>query len=267
MYDPQTNSWTTLASMPTPRSNFGIAVFGKEIFCIGGEIGNGTALGQLLATGVNEVYDSSTNTWKTLAAMPTQKQSFQAVTFNGKVYCVGGYQQYNAFFHWGFEGENAVYNIETNSWTTAASVPTPIWGYACATMNEKIYLISGGNQNSSGSFPKSISQVYDLKSNQWSQATPPIEPLFYSTAGTTNDSSVNPKIYVFGGYKEYGQVTNLSQVYDALTNSWSTTTSMHIARGELAVAVVNNELYALGGNVGAQSRGIASSVNERYTPA
>ena len=35
-YDPATDTWTFKASMPTPRSAFGIAVYQDRIYCIGG---------------------------------------------------------------------------------------------------------------------------------------------------------------------------------------------------------------------------------------
>jgi hypothetical protein len=40
MYDPETDTWVFKRDMPTPRSNFGIAVFQNKIYCIGGAGGS-----------------------------------------------------------------------------------------------------------------------------------------------------------------------------------------------------------------------------------
>ncbi len=40
-YDIASNSWTALASMPTPRAGLGAAVFGDAIYAIGGRARTG----------------------------------------------------------------------------------------------------------------------------------------------------------------------------------------------------------------------------------
>lgn len=44
-YDPSTNTWAVKTSMPTPRSNFGIAVYQNKIYCIGGSPGSDWTVG------------------------------------------------------------------------------------------------------------------------------------------------------------------------------------------------------------------------------
>jgi N-acetylneuraminic acid mutarotase len=38
-YDPATDTWTTKASMPTPRDYFAIAAYQNKVYCIGGAVG------------------------------------------------------------------------------------------------------------------------------------------------------------------------------------------------------------------------------------
>jgi N-acetylneuraminic acid mutarotase len=84
MYDPTLNSWIIKQSMPTPRSSFGIAVYGNSIYCIGGLEQKGTALAT--KTAVNEVYDTITDTWMNLTSMPTPRAGLTANIVNGKIY-------------------------------------------------------------------------------------------------------------------------------------------------------------------------------------
>ena len=79
-YDTATDTWVFKKPMPTPRMNFGIAVYNNKIYCIGGEP----------RTNINEVYDPATDTWETKAPMPTPRDGLRANVVNGKIYLIGG---------------------------------------------------------------------------------------------------------------------------------------------------------------------------------
>ena len=68
--------------------------------------------------------------------------------------------------------------------------------------------------------------------------------------------------YVIGGYDESGVALDSGERYDILRNGWSDIAPMSSAREGVAVAVVNNVLYAIGGY------DIRSTFNtvERYSP-
>lgn len=76
IYDPATYTWTTGASMPTARSNAGAAVFGNEIFVLGGVLE-----GQFAPITTVEAYDPAADTWRTnVAPMPIGRAEFTAVS-------------------------------------------------------------------------------------------------------------------------------------------------------------------------------------------
>ena len=113
IYDASTNSWTSKAPMPAPRSNLGA----DSGYAIGGRDSSGA----VLAT--NELYDSATNTWTTKAPMPTPRADLAVVAFNGLIYAIGGR---------GADGAPLatveVYDSGTDSWTTETPMPTARWG-------------------------------------------------------------------------------------------------------------------------------------------
>ena len=72
---------------------------------------------------------------------------------------------------------------------------------------------------------------------------------------------INGKLYVVGGTNAAGVVLAATLVYDPATNQWSTKAAMPTARTRLGAAVINNQLYAVGGWA---TNDLAKV--ERYTP-
>ena len=88
VYDPATNSWSARAAMPKPRGGLnGIAAHGC-IHVFGGE---GNAGGPLGMHADHDVYNPITNTWTSLAPMPTPIHGVTGLAFvNGLIYLPGG---------------------------------------------------------------------------------------------------------------------------------------------------------------------------------
>ncbi len=110
-YDPATNTWTSRASMPTPRFNLGVAAASNgKIYAIGGVV---VYYGSYHTVGVVEEYDPATNTWTSRASLPTPQSGLAAVAAsNGKIYAIS-------------EGATEEYDPATDTWTSRASMPTP----------------------------------------------------------------------------------------------------------------------------------------------
>jgi hypothetical protein len=258
MYDPNADNWITLQSVPTSRAFFGTAVFRDKIYIIGG-------LDQLYypsnpsefyviegVTGVNEVYDPVTNTWETKTPMPTPRDHLQANIVDSRIFLIGGQTQQPLDDLTAEHTSNLteVYDPATDSWTTMASIPNAVYSYASVVVDGKIYVISGMYANSSLS---NLVQIFDPQTNSWSFGKPIPTPMNLAAAGATTGIVAPKRIYVFGGSK--------TQVYDPEADTWSSGADMPTYRYGLAVAVVNDTLYALGGS------GVSlTDANEQYTP-
>ncbi len=253
-YNPDNNTWTTRRAMPTARSGFAVAVYQNKIYCIGGIVAGGGF------TGVNEVYDPATNSWETKRSMPTPRADLSANVVDGKIYLIGGKGL------WGGAGQshevdvNEVYDPATNSWTTNASMPIPAFGYASAVVDDKIYFIGGSRQL--GEIPTVVgyNQVYDAKNDTWSTRTDLPTAVSYAAAGVTSGVTAPERIYVIGGSSQSGS-SNATYAYDLEGNSWSNGAPPLTSRRYLAVAVLDDVLYAIGG-----FNGTTLNVNEQYTP-
>ncbi len=85
VYDPATDQWTTLASMPTPRSSITSAVINGQIHVVSGENVQDTCVFPQ-----HEVYDPKTNTWSAMADLPTPRHGAVSGVVDGKWYVIDG---------------------------------------------------------------------------------------------------------------------------------------------------------------------------------
>lgn len=181
VYDPAANSWSTVASMPTPR--YGIAaVLGPDgrIYVFGG-----SGFGSILNT--VEVYTPSTNSWATAAPMPTARSGAAAVLGpDGRIYVMGGGSFTGVF--------NTVeaYNPATNTWATVAPMPTARTLLAAAPGPDgRIYAIGGSNSNGI----LNTVEAYNTRTNTWTA----VSPLLTASNALAAALGQNGRIYAIGG--------------------------------------------------------------------
>jgi len=261
-YNPVTDTWTTKASMPTPRSGFAIAVYQNKIYCIGGTTGDSDNFVSGF-TGVTEVYDPATDTWETKKPMPTPRADLCTGVVKGKIYCIGGKKYWGVAPFYQELNTTEVYDPILNFWTTKSPMSIPVLGSASAALDSKIYIIGGSRHFQVGWDLATVgsNQVYNPEDDSWSTraALPTTES--YAAAEATSGVTAPKKIYFVGGSNQ----TNYSDVtyaYDSADNGWSTVTSMLTPRVYLAVAIVDDILYAIGGWDGEKWL----DVNEQYIP-
>jgi N-acetylneuraminic acid mutarotase len=253
MYDPVTDTWTTKQSMPTARNGHAIAVYQDKIYVIGGNIGESSpdVSGY---TGITEVYDPLTDTWETKEPMPIACSHLDANVVGDRIYLITGVTHGGVFPFQGGTDKNQVYDPSTDSWSTKTPIPSGNWGYSSAVVDNKIFVIGADH----------LTQIYNPETDTWTSGTPSPTLVYFSGAGATTGELAPKRIYVVGGLYPYSHIAaNLTHVYDPETYTWTTGTPMLTPRWTLGVAVVNDELYAIGGYDGETYL----TVNEKYTPA
>jgi len=232
-YSTTTNSWSTLADMPTFRAEVGAAEVNGVIYCLGGYTG--------LANNKNEAYDIATNTWSEMADLPTAITGCFAVSLNNKVYVIGSTL-----------GTTITYFYEYNPATnTYVSLTTPSLNRLHANLivyNNKIYFVGGfyynGTYNISNSFDE-----YDPALNTWSPK--PTIPINVHRADVT---IYDNKLYLFGG-TTVTTITPLNSfyVYDFVSNNWTTMANMPFSRASMEAQTVNNSVYLFAGHTNAST--------------
>jgi len=259
-YDPETNTWVSIASPPTYNGWGSVVACQNKIYLIGGNASKPT-----------QVYNPATDIWENKTSIPTSRIYQQANVVGNKIYVISG----SVMAPLGvvtFFNSNDVYDPETDSWSEMEPIPTPVEGYASAVLDDKIYIIGGGVAGVPGEYlPTNQVQIFNPETNQWTDGTPIPTGLCYARACVTTGLLAPKRIYVIGGSQTYyfryaySAVTDLNQMYDPETDTWTNATSMPTPRCKFGIAVVNDEIYTIGGH-NSTDQTVVISVNEKYTP-
>ena len=247
-YGPALDSWCEVASMATKRSLHGAAALGGKLYVIGG-----FHPGEMEQV---EVYDPKADGWQPLPSMPTARSNLAAVAVAGKVYAIGGATDERLC--------DAVeaYDPLSGLWSRAASLPMARSSHTAAVVDGKIYVVGGEISDDEGEAVSTDRvDMYDPAANSWQQM---------AAMPTARDSHaaavVDGKIYVTGGYSEFGDASggcsDALESYDPVTNTWTTLASLDYFRAWHASAAIKGKLLVFGGS----SDGRTALVNV-YSPA
>ena len=205
--------WTFGKDIDTTRNDLGAVIGSGGIYLVGGT--NGTE-------GSDEVLSyvySLTGDSEDVAQMNDVRYDHGYAADNfGRVYALGGI---------GVRQENEIwsqaerYTPSTDTWTSIASLPTPLHGMsAIGDGNGHIFVFGGTSTLDDTGLQDSVLQ-YDVGSNTWSSVAPMPVP--------TRDSAVvmdeDGLIYVLGGMTASGP-TDAVHVYDPTFNSWAAETAL-----------------------------------------
>lgn len=187
-YDPTTDSWTTKSPMPTPRSDFGIAVVNGIIYTIGGG-GAACAVPTYRACTTVEAYDPATDTWTTKASLPTPRMSLGAANAGGIIYAVGGSNDANFWL-----ATVEAYDPASDTWSTKASLATARFGLGVAAINGRVYALGGYMAVDNYATLTPVLEAYDPATNTWTPKPEMLGPRVYMATAV-----LQGLLYVVGG--------------------------------------------------------------------
>jgi N-acetylneuraminic acid mutarotase len=197
-------------------------------------------------------------TWTVKAPMPAVRGEVAAVTYQDKLYAIGG----NANSSSGSSSavpRNEVYDPATNSWRELAPMPIARDHLGLALVNGKIYTFGG--------FTKSVHEnagtdvfEYDPATNTWRARAPLPRPL-----GSVGAAVIDGKIHVFGGRGLDKVTTTTHVIYDPATDTWKNAAPMSKGRDHMATVVVEGKIHIIGGRF--TSPVDRTDMHEIYDPA
>ena len=207
-YDIASNSWTQKADMPAPRGGMGVAVLNGVIYAAGG-LPQDTATPGALSDMAS--YDPATDTWQTLAPMPTARDHLIMEASNGILYAIGG----RNYAHESAVTANEGYNPTTNTWSTYAPMPIARAGMASGNLYDRIQIWGGeGPAGSSfGTYPEG--HQYDGRTDTWTT----IAPMLTSRHGM-GGATIGDYVYVPGGGPAQGMsMSDANEVFSFVSSA------------------------------------------------
>lgn len=236
-------TWTTRAPMPTPRWYLDGAVqnnsLGQPVFFAVG--GYGTETGRYVRT--VEAYNFANDRWTPRASLPLALAHTNGIgVIGGKLYMSGGIFQANGLpgYHPGLN----VYDPVRNIWTKKADMPKRTAHGVSGVINGKLYVLAGTCNNCG---PDRLSRRlyrYDPVTDVWTA-------LAWSPNAHSNGAGavINGKFYVAGGVEDSDHDhdgSNKLDVYDPVTNRWTTLAPMPTDRFGAGGAALQGKLYIVG---------------------
>lgn len=246
-YNPETNTWSSLTSMTYARFFLASTEYKGKIYVLGGKSGS-------TDTNYVEEYDPETNTWKTQHTI-YEASGLCAVAANGKIYVFYGIKN------------TAVVNqvLEYIPELQLYISKTARGGkhrFGAVNINDKIYLDGGV-----GASTYTVTEVYDPKTDTWEYRENNIvtkSRFAYATDGKS--------MYTIAGY--ISSITNDAEKYtpkdvnynfvNSFVNTSSTKPSMITGRYNSSSAVINDEIYVIGGYI--ETEGVSTDIVEIYNP-
>ncbi len=169
-----------------------------------------------------------------IGTLSEARNQLVSATVNNKILFAGG-QNYG-----GYSSRVDIYDILTNTWSTAELTANNRMGMAVATVGNKV-LFAGGMENDNGITTSRV-DIYDGSTNSWSQAELS-QPRGYLAAST-----VSNKVLFAGGGTWMPNLlgSDVVDIYDNATNSW-TKTNLSQGRFSLSANTIGNKVYFAGG--------------------
>jgi len=142
IYDPTTDTWRRGAPMIYPVTSFALAAVDSKIYVIGGQ----DEFDMRMNINNVQIYDATMDTWSLGTDAPVNIVQATAGATTGtaapkRIYIMGGSSGFATALN-----QNLVYNPESDSWTTASSLPTARYNPQVAVVDDLLYVI-GGEEN------------------------------------------------------------------------------------------------------------------------
>jgi hypothetical protein len=217
-----------VAAIPTPRYAPTTATAGNKLLLAGGWAQPGDQ-----PVSDVKIYDFGTQTWST-AHLSIARANMTAIRVGDKIFFVAGEVP-------GIAATTRVdiYDASTNTWSVS-DLPSPasiVWSYA--VVGNKVFFVTNRA-------PFGRVDVYDTSTGLWSAIDLP------QHQGSATAAPVGNKIYFAGGWVNYpiNNLSNVVNVYDNATGTWSTTSSLSQPTDAMASIYVNGKIYWAGGIIG-----------------
>ncbi len=237
VYDPATNNWTQLASLPIAKSHMegGTFVSDGKIIMAGGQVNDFQPTSNVVA------YDPAVDKWTTLTSLPAARQGGIVRRIGNKVIVALGATQTNSPQATVWTG-----TLPTQAATTAARLlgPTAATAGADAATADAVGEVNGGIiRRTNYTLADDGAIVATDLATDASRVVSSAAARPFSGGGNTIVVA-GKKVYLIGGT---GDAAGKVQIYDPARNRWRVGPKMPFAASESAATVLGGKIYVAGG--------------------
>ncbi|XP_028254424.1 kelch-like protein 7 [Parambassis ranga] len=180
-------------------------------------------------------FNPKDTSWTDIRCPFEKRRDATAIFWDNVVYILGGSQLFPI-------KRMDCYNVLKDSWYSKLGPPTPRDSLAACAAQGKIYT-SGGSEV--GSSALDLFECYDTRTESWQ-----VKSSMLLARCSHGSVEANGLIYVCGGTvgnNVSGRILSNCEVYDPSTQQWRELCGMREARKNHGLVVVNNRIYAIGG--------------------
>jgi len=223
-----------------------VAQLDGKIYLIGGKLEKKGYIATV------QVYDVATDTWEWTTPLPVEVNHNMAAALNGKLYSIGGQTQTERA---GGSPTDSTFEYDPSrrQWRARAPLPIARTAGAIAVVNDKIYVVGGRTPPRGNDFAVYDNfAVYDPATDTWTRLPDLPTHRHHLTA-----VAIDGKIYVAGGTlivgggeynsKDLEIFTDVLEIFDPATNTWSQGQPMLIAREGASGVAANGCFHVFGG--------------------
>ena len=210
--------------------------------------------GTLLVPVIQKV--AAAEDWLRAAASPIERVEAPTLKLNGKLYVFGG-----------FDGglrpipRLDVYDTSTDSWNRLKDIPLTVTHLNPASDGKTVWFVGGYKGRHPGKVTAEVWK-YNVAADSWSRGVDLPKPraggvlVYY-----------DKRLHYFGGFADRNKTCTEHWTL-ALNDSgqWNPAPAMPVPRGHLSAAVINDVIYALGGQVGHDVRAQDAKECYKYEP-
>ncbi len=214
VYDPTTDKWSPIASLPFKAQGGGAAFINGKIYLADSWSPDGAVAAKLA------IYDPATNEWSLGAPNPQPRVHASVVALNGELYVIGGCALTDDLANdCPATTTVEVYDPAVNRWHAAAPYPEAVTLQACGALYGKIYCAGGrGTTGVHNNYPGMRDAfMYNPAVDRWRA----IAPVPYADWGM-GYAAVHGLLLISGGVTNASTIiTNRTAAYNARTNRWT----------------------------------------------
>lgn len=239
-YDPSTDTWTRMADMPTNVTHCGFVREGRNVWVLGGFVGDNPGAG----TSEVWIYDIDANSWSVGPALPRPLAAGGAALFGSDIHYFGGCEADRDTM----TGDHFALDLTNQGagWQPRASMPEPRCHLAGAVLGGEVWAVGGQFNHDTNPTDTRFVHAYDPLLDSWRAGPLMPEPRSHFEPATFVDSGL---LYIAGGKDLTTGREILSDMLelDPVLETWSYIPPLPNARYGPGAQLIGGRVYAANG--------------------